>query len=156
MLENLGWRIHRIWSWDWVRERHREVARLQSAIKAAIDAAGPAAPQASLELSNEADPAIEREKEEVLVNEVRGPHDAVELPWVVPYEAAPLEGFSTHLEMHEPAARPILMKALDALMEVESRSTMTTRSSELLNLRELRGVDRWRAAVEHVGLAATR
>ena len=43
VLENLGWRIHRIWSWDWVRERHREVARLQGAIKAAIEAAGSAA-----------------------------------------------------------------------------------------------------------------
>ena len=38
----------------------------------------------------------------------------------MPYKAAPLEGFSTHLEMHEPAARPTLIKALNAMMEVES------------------------------------
>ena len=36
ILEDLGWRIHRIWSWDWVRDRRAEIDRLQEAIKASL------------------------------------------------------------------------------------------------------------------------
>ena len=36
VLESLGWRIHRIWSPDWVRFRDREVARLRETLEAAI------------------------------------------------------------------------------------------------------------------------
>jgi very-short-patch-repair endonuclease len=120
VLENLGWRIHRIWSWDWVREKPRELERLNDVIKAAIKAASSCDPPTAADSADEADSIIEREKEEVHVNDLRGPQDAVELPWVVPYEAANVEGFSTHLEMHEPAARPALMKTLDAVVKTEA------------------------------------
>jgi hypothetical protein len=35
VLENLGWRIHKIWSPDWVQRRQLEVKRLEAAIKKA-------------------------------------------------------------------------------------------------------------------------
>ncbi|MCK5317962.1 MAG: hypothetical protein KAJ55_08610, partial [Anaerolineales bacterium] len=35
VLERLGWRIHRIWSPDWVQRRETEVKRLEKALKAA-------------------------------------------------------------------------------------------------------------------------
>ncbi|MBM2324209.1 MULTISPECIES: DUF3320 domain-containing protein [Marivita] len=37
ILENLGWKFHRIWSTDWFHHREREVARLVSALKEAKD-----------------------------------------------------------------------------------------------------------------------
>ncbi|MBA2448867.1 MAG: DUF3320 domain-containing protein [Chloroflexi bacterium] len=38
VLENLGWRIHRIWSRDWVRDPKDEVERVLTAVEAARDA----------------------------------------------------------------------------------------------------------------------
>ena len=44
-LERLGWRFHRIWSFDWFRSRETEVARAKAAYDSAVAAAdaGPAA-----------------------------------------------------------------------------------------------------------------
>jgi hypothetical protein len=39
VLENLGWRFHRIWSTDWFYNRNREVARLRDALDQAREAA---------------------------------------------------------------------------------------------------------------------
>jgi hypothetical protein len=39
ILENLGWRFHRIWSTDWFHHRAREIQRLQAALTAARAAA---------------------------------------------------------------------------------------------------------------------
>jgi very-short-patch-repair endonuclease len=38
-LERLGWRFHRIWSFDWFRSREAEVARAKAAYDAAVSAA---------------------------------------------------------------------------------------------------------------------
>lgn len=35
VLKGLGWSLHRIWSWDWVRDRPGEVRRLDEAVRAA-------------------------------------------------------------------------------------------------------------------------
>jgi len=35
VLRDLGWSLHRIWSWDWVRDRPAEIERLDQAIRAA-------------------------------------------------------------------------------------------------------------------------
>jgi hypothetical protein len=37
ILENLGWRFHRIWSTDWFHHRNREIDRLKAALEAARD-----------------------------------------------------------------------------------------------------------------------
>jgi very-short-patch-repair endonuclease len=39
VLEGLGWRIHRIWSTDWFRDRKRCLERAEAAIAAALEAA---------------------------------------------------------------------------------------------------------------------
>lgn len=38
VLENLGWRFHRIWSTDWFYNRNREIARLRDALEHAREA----------------------------------------------------------------------------------------------------------------------
>jgi len=38
VLERMGWRIHRIWSPDWIAQREREIRRLKEAIERARDA----------------------------------------------------------------------------------------------------------------------
>lgn len=126
VLEGLGWRIHRIWSWDWVRERHREVARLQNAIKAAIQdgevLGSPDGADGSAEEIDEGEFPVEpeRTRESIEVNEVRSPEEALALPWVTAYKRVSLEGFSSHYEFHEPANRPVLGEALIALVTAET------------------------------------
>ena len=44
VLEGLGWRIHRIWSTDWFRNRDREMARVEKAIRLAAEHAREARP----------------------------------------------------------------------------------------------------------------
>ena len=38
MLENLGWRFHRIWSTDWFQRRHEEIERTMAAFDRALAA----------------------------------------------------------------------------------------------------------------------
>lgn len=48
VLEGLGWRLHRIWSTDWIYNRAKEIDRLLEAIEAAVrEAPRPAEPSAS-------------------------------------------------------------------------------------------------------------
>ena len=44
VLENLGWRFHRIWSTDWFHRREQEIERLRRALDHARDMAGAGAP----------------------------------------------------------------------------------------------------------------
>ena len=37
VLEGLGWRIHRIWSRDWIENRGREIEKVLTAVKTAVD-----------------------------------------------------------------------------------------------------------------------
>ncbi|MGI8915091.1 MAG: DUF3320 domain-containing protein [Chloroflexota bacterium] len=57
VLEGLGWRIHRIWSADWVRDRAREVQRTLDALEGAYradDATMPVVPPSSTTVADEA------------------------------------------------------------------------------------------------------
>jgi hypothetical protein len=119
VLERLGRRIHRIWSWDWVRERSSEVERLQQAIEGAIEVGHAETPPTAAEA--EVEPIEdEREREPLTVHEIRSAKDAVELPWVVTYERATLTSDHSRHEFHESANQPRLVKALEELVRVEA------------------------------------
>jgi len=45
ILEDLGWRFHRIWSTDWFHRRESEISRLKSALESARAAAPPGKPR---------------------------------------------------------------------------------------------------------------
>ena len=47
VLASLGWRLHRIWSAEWWQNRDGEIARLESALKAAMEVPVPPAPTTS-------------------------------------------------------------------------------------------------------------
>ena len=48
ILEDLGWRFHRIWSTDWFYRRQAEVERLATALRSAQQAADEAADRAAI------------------------------------------------------------------------------------------------------------
>jgi hypothetical protein len=105
VLEGLDWRIHRIWSTAWYRDRQAQEKRLRNAIEAAI--AG---------------------RDSTESREVRAPtapvvqHEAVELDgppqWAVPYRLAEIN-VRTGYEMHEPEARGELRRLIEAVVRVE-------------------------------------
>lgn len=108
VLRNLGWSIHRIWSWDWVRDRRREVERLDEAIRDA--AAESARRRARLEETlrrSEADGARSAElagrdeeaRSEVAASEAGGMDAVAEAP------QSALEGHSASTDVRERGRR---------------------------------------------------
>jgi very-short-patch-repair endonuclease len=101
ILEDLGWRIHRIWSWDWIRDRRAEMDRLQEAIKASLGNNGKNRVDPS---SQRSDPPEQptRERELLTIHEIRDSEDAAELPGVQLYERASLYDVYSSYEFHDP------------------------------------------------------
>lgn len=56
VLENLGWRVHRVWSTDWWFERERETEKLRQAVESAIAAVEAGAPIVRAEPAVASDP----------------------------------------------------------------------------------------------------
>jgi Protein of unknown function (DUF4011)/REase_MTES_1575/AAA domain/Protein of unknown function (DUF3320) len=114
VLANLRWRMHRIWSLDWVRNREAEVARLRAAVEAA---------RAELEVEEpieEEEQLPEREREERVVEEVRDALEAGRLPWVVPYQRLELPRHAGFYEFHESVNRDKQRDLLIQLLQVEA------------------------------------
>jgi hypothetical protein len=106
VLTDLNWRVHRVWSLDWVRNRQSELERLDSALTERIDLA-----PSKRELP-QARERVEREVAELL--------DALEsgdLPWVGTYRRASLRAPSTGYEFHESINRD---KQRDLVVELAS------------------------------------
>jgi very-short-patch-repair endonuclease len=118
ILEDLGWRIHRIWSWDWVRDRRAEMDRLQEAIKASLANDGGSRSNPGIHRAGPSEQPT-RERERLTVHEIRDSEDAAELPWVQLYERANLTAYSSY-EFHDPGNLECLVRALTQLLEVEA------------------------------------
>ena len=79
ILEKFGWRIHRVWSPDWVMRREKEVKRLHEAIEKALS-------------SKENKPGNvshveERKKIEIVIKKEPDPvNNDIHYPWVSPYK----------------------------------------------------------------------
>ncbi len=118
ILERLGWRIHRIWSPDWVTRRETEVRRLKEAIEAARSARSRIAPSTSPQPSNgpiliERPAVIEREPPEV--------NEKWAIPgWAVSYRVCrPRAPMTRGVQFHDPDALPVLKRMLSQIVEVE-------------------------------------
>jgi very-short-patch-repair endonuclease len=118
VLERLGWRIHRIWSPDWVTRRGTEVQRLKAAIEAAQNArrirlsADP--PQSSNGPITIDPPAvIEKARPQII--------DKWVIPeWVVKYRVCrPRAPITQGLQFHDPDALPVLKRMLSQIVDVE-------------------------------------
>ena len=73
VLEDRGWRIHRIWSTDWFNHEDREFSRLLDAVQAAISSTGFLLPQSNSVLERSGYEELERE-DEILVGDDRIPY----------------------------------------------------------------------------------
>jgi len=108
----LGWRIHRVWALDWVRNRQAEVERLRHAIEqGSVDDES-----AALVLD---EPPEDRERTERVVPELGSSTDAAALPWTETYVRAELATQVTFYEFHESVNRTPQRDLVAALVEVE-------------------------------------
>lgn len=73
VLENRGWRIHRIWSTDWFNNEDREFARLLDAVQAAISSSRPLIPHSELVDREAHYKELERE-DKVVIEDDRVPY----------------------------------------------------------------------------------
>lgn len=117
VLEDLGWSIYRIWSWDWVREHASEVERLRVALKELETRLPEDSPPPEDDPSDEPPQPV---RDSVEVVEVNGGGDAAALPWVEPYHRAELISHTGWADFHDTHARPELNKALMGLLSVEA------------------------------------
>jgi very-short-patch-repair endonuclease len=117
VLEDLGWRITRIWSRDWVRDRPAELTRLKADIETAIREGRPTRRRPTTPLS---EPAPERQRDTIEVHDITSAEAAESLPWVTTYQRCELPALPSTIEFHDPALRPRLVGRLQALIDVES------------------------------------
>jgi hypothetical protein len=77
VLENLGWRVHRIWAPDWVQRRDSEIKRLEKSLKQAERRR----PKVKKTVKKETLTPVEKKIEKVVVEEAK----SNDLPEVEPY-----------------------------------------------------------------------
>jgi very-short-patch-repair endonuclease len=109
VLEGLGWRIHRIWSTAWYRDRNGQEARLHEAIEAALRGEP---------VQRSAEPIVLNENQQVTVED-HTVNLEEEPSWTEPYRVAEIEPVYTPHEMHVPQARPKLRRLIEQIVRQE-------------------------------------
>ncbi len=85
VLENLGWKLHRIWSSDWFRNPQRETDRLLGAIRCACENSSPASSASSQELRPSQGVASEPQHVAMIVPDSNSLNRARMPPIAIPY-----------------------------------------------------------------------
>jgi len=121
VLEQQGWRIHRIWSPDWVGRRDKEIARLRAAIENARteqtheQAQGQDSRGATNIRSNLSSPRMIKN-----VGPLTNDNPKIQPSWAIPYEVWQPEAMSAPLINSHPAWKPReLMLVVQRVIEVE-------------------------------------
>jgi very-short-patch-repair endonuclease len=118
ILEKLGWKIHRIWSPDWVTRNETEVNRLKSAIEMALKDRTRNSPVSSSRTSNG---PVSSEPPVVVEKEIPNIDDHLVIPsWVTTYQVCrPSVLYANRLQFHDPDALPSLKRTLSQIIDVE-------------------------------------
>lgn len=118
ILEKLGWKIHRIWSPDWVTRNGTEVNRLKVAIEAALKDRGENAHGGPSTVSNG---PVSVNAPTIFEKEIPKIDEKFVIPhWVEMYRVSrPLAPQTRGLQFHDPDALPILKRMLSQIVEDE-------------------------------------
>jgi very-short-patch-repair endonuclease len=115
VLRDLGWRVHRVWSLDWVRDRAGQTRRLQKALEhARQQSSGPPTPVEGA-IAEGSPRRVNR-----TVVELRDRASILELPWVAPYARAALAHQHSAFEFHDAGNRAQQRELARQLIEVEA------------------------------------
>jgi len=117
ILERLGWRIHRIWSPDWVTRNSYEVSRLRSAIDTALKDQRENSHSSAMRSSN--GPVVS-DGPIVVEKEIPDIDDKFVLPkWVETYKVCRVRAPQTSWQFHDAEALPLLKRMLSQIIETE-------------------------------------
>ncbi len=116
VLENLGWRIHRIWGPSWYRDRTNEVARLKRAIDEAL--AGRREPAAAASTDLDADDGSPRAASEIEMVPLVDIRDGAIPEWAETYSLAVGE-IPEQLPVEDPLARIHVKRVIVHVVEEE-------------------------------------
>jgi very-short-patch-repair endonuclease len=117
ILERLGWRIHRIWSPDWIMRNTYEVSRLKCAIDAALRDRKET-PRSS-PTGNSNGPVVSNGPI-VIEKEMPDIDDKFVLPkWVEAYRVCRLRAPQTSWQFHDAEALPLLKRMLSQIIDTE-------------------------------------
>src|SRR5690606_32090428 len=96
VLEELGWRIHRVWSMDWLNNPEREIDRIMESIKAAASAG----PTPAVVRAFNSQPATEPSREENGSGTIErsDPVHRLRDNWRTAYTTAKVQAVSLHSE----------------------------------------------------------
>ena len=116
VLENLGWRIHRVWSPEWIIRRETAMRRLREAIEQARASSGKEGGSTTRRVKPEAATAP-------IVTKSESPsvRDLSTLPrWTVPYRLCSVKTRpAPSVEFHDPSARRVLLLMMQEVIDVE-------------------------------------
>lgn len=113
VLEDLGWRVHRIWSVDWWKRRDREVSRLLAAIEQAEKTPGWHKAPSPIGRAADISPPLE-----VLDISVDGNYSRPR--WAKYYSVTDLRGHKAPHPFHDERSRELIAKLLRKVIENES------------------------------------
>jgi very-short-patch-repair endonuclease len=118
ILEKLGWKIHRIWSPDWVTRRDTEVSRLKASIEMAQRAVRE---QSSLAGAKDSSEPIATEPPVVIAKEIPNVDERLVIPiWVATYEVCrPQPPQTRGLQFHDRDSLPLLKRMLAQVVDGE-------------------------------------
>ena len=120
ILENLGWRIHRIWSPDWVTRRREEVERLRQALAAVYPKALFASAEEAPNDNRPVGPAVTIEDGAPAWTLASQDRMGADSTWAIPYAVCELSAGAGRLpEFLDEAARARQRKLLLELVQVE-------------------------------------
>jgi very-short-patch-repair endonuclease len=111
VLEKLGWRIHRVWSLEWLKDRNKEMRRLLLAIEEA---------KLSIAHANTVEDAREGDGKATVIERTqsqkqpRHPHELVSVPYVKYSRAKPISGHPSWI------GSDLLADLVRQIVEVES------------------------------------
>jgi len=145
VLEGLGWKIHRIWSPDWLRRREREIVRLKAAFETALEWSRQTSvplPGSAAIFPGPADVQVEQVKKASSVWSADS-DDAAEIPlppWASRYKAySRSERKATGREFHDPDAGELREELLGQIVAVEGPVHIDLAQGEWRNLGASKG-----------------
>ncbi len=158
VLERLGWRIHRIWSPDWVNRRTTEIERLRTAIEQARSTQS-SPPGHAGRSSNPHDAAHNLPSPTVRTVEIGDGRDSPNgLSWTTPYQISRLRARgSVDPNFHLPEHRPEQVRLVEEVVAVEGPIHVELAGRRLAEAWGLQRVgSRMQAAIEEAVAVAVR
>ena len=136
ILEKLGWKIHRIWSPDWVTRNETEVNRMKVAIETALKDRKENTQTGPSTISNG---PISRNAPIIVEKEIPRSDEKLVIPeWVELYRVCRPRTPQTHgWQFHNPDSLPILKRMLSQIVEAEGPVHVEVAATRLAKAWEL-------------------